>query len=282
MCYYIVMFIDIHAHLNNEKLIEDIDNIILRANDQNVKKIVCVGSDYESSILAINLAKKYNNIYAIIGVHPHDCFVFNKKMEDLILSAVQNKKIIAIGEIGLDFNDIEYQIVKAEARNPKLNLTKEIFIKKQREVFLKQIELAYQVKLPIVIHMRDATNETLQILETNKSLIKNGGIFHCYNGSLEITKRIFDLGFYVSIGGTITFKNSKMSEILKMIGIDRVMLETDCPYLSPEPFRGKINEPKNISIIADRIAQIVDKNIKEVESVTTENCYKVFQKLKND
>lgn len=275
------MFIDIHAHLNDERLIADVDNIILRANEQNVGKIVCVGSDYESSILAISLSKKYKNVYATVGIHPYDCFMFDKKMEDLILSVSKNKKVIAIGEIGLDFNDIQYQIDQAKLKNPKLDLTEEIFKNKQKEIFLKQIELAHKISLPIIIHMRESTNETLQILENNKSLIKNGGIFHCYNGSLEITKKIFNLGFYISIGGTITFKNSKMQEILKEIGIEKVMLETDCPYLSPEPFRGKINEPKNISIIANKIAIITNKSIDYVEKTTTQNCYTVFEKLKD-
>lgn len=275
------MFIDIHAHLNDERLIADVDNIILRANEQNVGKIVCVGSDYESSILAISLSKKYKNVYATVGIHPYDCFMFDKKIEDLILSVSKNKKVIAIGEIGLDFNDIQYQIDQAKLKNPKLDLTEEIFKNKQKEIFLKQIELAHKISLPIIIHMRESTNETLQILENNKSLIKNGGIFHCYNGSLEITKKIFNLGFYISIGGTITFKNSKMQEILKEIGIEKVMLETDCPYLSPEPFRGKINEPKNISIIANKIAIITNKSIDYVEKTTTQNCYTVFEKLKD-
>lgn len=275
------MFIDIHAHLNDERLIADVDNIILRASEQNVGKIVCVGSDYDSSILAISLAEKYKNVYAAVGIHPYDCFMFDKKMEDLILSVSKNKKVIAIGEIGLDFNDIQYQINQAKLKNPKLDLTEEIFKNKQKEIFLKQIELAHKISLPIVIHMREATNETLQILENNKYLIKNGGIFHCYNGSLETTKRIFNLGFYISIGGTITFKNSKMQEILKEIGIEKVMLETDCPYLSPEPFRGKINEPKNISIIANKIATIINENVDYVEKTTTQNCCTVFKKLKD-
>jgi TatD DNase family protein len=278
------MFIDIHAHLNDERLIEDVENVILRATEQNVGKIVCVGSDYEASVLAVKLADKYKNVYATVGVHPYDCFFFDKKMEDLILLASKNKKVIAIGEIGLDFNDVEHQILEAKEKNPNLNLTKEIFIEKQKEIFLKQMQLANQVNLPIMIHMRDATKDTLNLLENTeegKLAMKNGGIFHCYNGSLETTKRIFDLGFYISIGGTITFKNSKMVEVLKAIGIEKVMLETDCPYLSPEPFRGKTNEPKNIPLIAEKIASIINQPVEYVEEVTTNNCYKVFNNLKD-
>lgn len=278
------MFIDIHAHLNDEKLIDNVENIILRAREKGVAKIVCVGTDYQSSVSAIALADKYESVYATVGVHPYDCFFFDKKMKNLILSSVKNKKVIAIGEIGLDFNDVEYQIKEAILKNPKLkDITKEKFIEKQKEVFIEQVKLSCQVELPIVIHMRESTNETLQILEENKNLIQKGGIFHCYNGSLETTKRIFDLGFYISIGGAITFKNSKiMPEVLKELGVERVMLETDCPYLSPEPFRGRINEPANIPVIAKKIAEITNIRLDEVEKFTTENCYKIFSRLKGD
>lgn len=278
------MFIDIHAHLNDERLIKDVEDIILRASDEGVAKIVCVGADYESSVSAVALADKYKNVYASVGVHPYDCFSFDKKMENLILSSEKNGKIIAIGEIGLDFNDIEYQIREAVSKNPKLNeVTRQEFMKKQKEVFLKQLSLASEVNLPVMIHMREATNETISILEENKNLISKGGLFHCYSGSLETTKRIFNLGFYISVGGAITFKNSKiMPEVLKEIGVSRLMLETDCPYLSPEPFRGKVNEPKNIPIIASKVASITNIDLGEVKRITTENCYKVFSKLKGD
>jgi TatD DNase family protein len=280
------MFIDIHAHINDEKLINDIDNVLLRAKEAGVEKIVCVGADYESSKTAVELADKYQNVYATVGIHPNECFEFDKKMGQLIVDSAKNKKVVAIGEIGLDFYDLDYQINEAKQRNPKLEITtKEQFIAKQKEIFIEQIELANRVGLPIMIHMREATGETLQILEDAKKegLIKNGGLLHCYNGSLETTKRVFELDFYISLGGALTFKNSKtMPEIIKQIGIDRVCLETDCPYLSPEPFRGKINEPKNVVLVAEKLATITMKGLNEIEKTTTENCYAVFPRLKND
>ena len=278
------MFIDIHAHLNDERLISDVENVILRAKEQGVGKIVCAGSDYNSSKIAVELANKNKNVYATVGLHPQNCIEFDKKMEKFIIDSAKNQKVVAVGEIGLDFYDLEYQIREEKKRNPNFEgISYEELREKQKEIFIKQIKLANKVGLPIMIHMRDATEQTIRILEENKNLLEKGGLLHCYSGSLETTKKIFDLGFYVSIGGSITFKNARvMPEVLKEVGIERVCLETDCPYLSPEPFRGRTNEPKNIPLIAEKIAQITNKNIKDVEDVTTENCYKVFPRLKND
>lgn len=270
------MFIDTHAHLNDDRLINNVEQIIERAKAQKVNKIVCVGSNLKESKTAVKLAQQFDNVYATVGVHPHHCLEFNVEMENLILSAKNNKKIVAIGEIGLDYYDLDYQISKYG----KKDITEKEFINKQKEVFLKQIELADKINLPVMIHMREATADTLSILEENKDKLKAGGIMHCYNGSLETTKRVFDLGLYISIGGAITFKNAKvMPEVLKKIGLSKVLLETDCPYLSPEPYRGKINEPANIPIIATKISELTNTTVDEVAKKTTENCYKVLGRL---
>ncbi len=271
------MFIDIHSHPNDEKLINRVEEIIHNAQSVGVQKIVCVGYDYASSLKAIELSQKFKNIYATVGLHPNNCFEFDEKMENLILSSAKNPKIVAIGEIGLDYYDIPYQLKEAN-----LNISEEKFIERQKEIFTKQIELANKINLPIMIHMRDTTEDTIKILENNKSILKNGGLFHCYNGSLETTEKIFKLGFYISLGGAITFKNSKnMPEVLKKIGLTHVCLETDSPYLSPEPFRGQLNEPKNISLVAQKISEILNKNVSEIEEITTKSCYTVFNKLKD-
>lgn len=271
------MFIDIHSHLNDEKLVNNIEEVISNAKNAEVEKIVCVGCDYASSLKAIELSEKFKNVYATIGLHPNNCFEFNEKMKNLILSSKTNSKIVAIGEIGLDYYDIPYQL-----KEVNLNVSEQEFIQKQKEVFIKQIELANKINLPIMIHMRDATEDTIKILENNRNILKNGGLLHCYNGSLETTEKIFKLGFYISLGGAITFKNSKiMPEVLKKIGLNRVCLETDSPYLSPEPFRGKINEPKNIPLVARKISEILNKNISEIEEITTKNCYTVFDRLRS-
>jgi TatD DNase family protein len=315
------MFVDIHAHLNNPNLVEDIEEVLARAKEAGVGKIVCVGSDFETSVKAIELSKKYIEVYASVGCHPHACLSFNKQMAELIYSAKNNKKVVAIGEIGLDYYNLDLQIAElSDLELDKINkeesvekqkegpirqvedtkrnssfkeiseeqttfkgISKEQFVEKQKEVFQKQLELANEIGLPVMIHMRDATSDTLNILESayKNGLLKNGGLLHCYSGSAETAKRVFDLGFYISLGGAITFKNSRnMPDVLREIGLERVTLETDCPYLSPEPFRGKRNEPSNIPLIGNKIAQILDMNVKDVELTTTKNCYKVFLRLK--
>lgn len=276
------MFIDIHSHINNEAFENEIEEVITRAKENKVEKIVCVGCDMQSSIDAINLANKFDNVYAVVGFHPNSAYEYDDKAENLILTAETNKKIVAIGEIGLDFYNLPWQIENAKKINPNLkDLNEQDFILKQKEIFLKQIKLANKLNLPIMIHMRDATNETLKILEENKNLLSAGGVMHCFNGSIETTRRVFNLGLYISIGGSITFKNSRiMPEVLEEIGLERVTLETDCPYLCPEPFRGTRNEPKNIPLIAKKIAQLTYSSLEEVEKITTQNALNAFPRMK--
>ena len=275
------MFIDVHSHINNEVFEKNVEEVIARAKSVGVEKIICVGCELASSLCAISLAEKFDCVYAAVGLHPNAAFEFNEDVEKVILSAKENKKIVAIGEIGLDFYNLEWQIDQAKKKDLSLgNISKEEFIEKQKEIFIKQIKLAAQVNLPIMIHMRDATNETLKILEENRALLNFGGLMHCFNGSIETTMRVFNLGFYISLGGAITFKNSRnMPEVLEKIGLDRLTLETDCPYLSPEPYRGKQNEPKNIPLIAEKISQLTFSSVEEVERKTTENALKVFPRL---
>lgn len=276
------MFIDIHAHLNKAELLENAEEIIARAKAVGVEKIVCVGYDYDTSSAAVDLSKKYKEIYAAVGIHPHHCFEFDDKMEKLILSAKDNKKIVAIGEIGLDYYNLDYQTQQAKAKNLKLKeITTDDMVKKQKQIFLKQLALANQTGLPIMIHMRDSASDTLKIMEGNKLLLSNSGLLHCYSGSVETANRFFDLGFYISVGGAITFKNSRnMPAVLREIGLKKITLETDCPFLAPEPYRGKRNEPANIPLIAKKISEILELKIEEVEKITTENCYRVFSRLK--
>ena len=275
------MFIDIHSHINNEKFENEIEDVISRAKEANVGKIVCVGCDVSSCKTALELAEKFENVYASIGIHPNNVLEYNQEVETLLRSAKENKKVVAIGEIGLDYYDLDWQLEQIGIEFPNIEISKEDFVAKQKEIFIKQLELAKEIGLPIMIHMRDATSDTLKILEENSSFVENGGLLHCYSGSFETTMRVFNLGLFVSIGGAITFKNSRiMPEVLEEVGIDRVTLETDCPYLCPEPFRGKRNEPKNIPLIANRIASITGLPIEEVERKTTENAFKVFPRLK--
>lgn len=276
------MYIDIHAHLNNDKLYEDAENVVLRAKNNKVGKIVNASYDRQSIERALILAERFENAYANLGVHPHSAFEYDNETEELMLNNKDNQKVIAIGEIGLDYYDLETQIAYIKEHCPEVEkLTEEIVKQKQKEIFIKQIELAEKMELPIVVHSRDATNETLEIIKANKDKLKFGGLIHCFSGSAEIAREYFKLGFYISVGGSITFKNARnIPDVVRQMGIDHVILETDCPYLSPEPFRGKINEPKNVPIVAEKIADILDIPYSEVENTTTNNALKLFSRLR--
>lgn len=276
------MFIDIHAHINDSKLIDDVDNVIDRANKAGVKYIVNATCDVKSIKETLELAKKYENVYATLGIHPQAIFEYDDEIEELIYSNKNNQKVIGIGEIGLDYHDMETQIAYIKQDYPQYeNITEEEVKNKQKEVFIKQIELASKMNLPIVVHSRDATADTLEIIKSNINLLKNKGLIHCFSGSVEVAKEYFKMGFYISVGGSITFKNARcIPDVIRECGIDNVMLETDCPYLSPEPYRGKINEPKNVVLVSDKIAEILDINYRQVEEKTTENAFALFGRLK--
>lgn len=276
------MFIDIHAHINDSKLIDDVDNVIDRANKAGVKYIVNATCDVKSIKETLELVKKYENVYATLGIHPQAIFEYDDEIEELIYSNKNNQKVIGIGEIGLDYHDMETQIAYIKKDYPQYeNITEEEVKNKQKEVFIKQIELASKMNLPIVVHSRDATADTLEIIKSNINLLKNKGLIHCFSGSVEVAKEYFKMGFYISVGGSITFKNARcIPDVIRECGIDNVMLETDCPYLSPEPYRGKINEPKNVVLVSDKIAEILDINYRQVEEKTTENAFALFGRLK--
>ena len=257
------MFIDTHAHLNDAKLLPDVNGVIFRAKEFNVERIVNAGCDLASSQKGIELADKYKEVYACIGVHPENAKCFDNQIENFLMENGEREKVIAIGEIGIDYHYEGYD--------------KEL----QKKVFIRQLEIANELKLPVVIHSRDATGDMLEILKNNSNLLKYGGLMHCFNGSLETLKEVLKLGLKVSFGGAITFKNSKNApELIKNIPLESFTLETDCPYLCPEPFRGKINEPKNIPLIAQKIADILNKNVSEIEKITTLNAKNLFKKLK--
>ena len=251
--------IDTHAHLQDEKF-NNVEKIISNAKNSNVNKIVCASSSTKTSIQAVEIASKFDNVFATVGVHPEEASEWNEQTKDTIKKLAQNKKGVAIGEIGLDYY---YEFCPKD---------------KQKEVFLQQIYLANKLKLPIVVHTRDASGDTMQIIRQNLSLLKNGVVIHCYSMSLEILKEIMNFGFYISLGGAITFKNAKnLLEIVKLVNINQLMLETDCPYMSPEPYRGQINEPKNVEFVAKKIAQIKGLSYEDVAKITTENAERFFK-----
>lgn len=252
------MFVDVHAHIIDEKF-ENPNKVVETANFFGVEKIISAGSNYETSLKSNEFARKTRGVFSTVGVHPEDCDEF-ESVEEQIEELAKNEKVVAIGEIGLDYH---YE-----------NHDKE----KQKQVFLKQIILADKLSLPIVIHSRDAMADTMEILKSNKDKFKKGGIFHCYSGSVEEAKEILKLGFSFSFGGVCTFKNAKrVVDVINFLPIENIMLETDCPYLSPEPHRGEINEPKNIPFIAKKIALIKGLSLEEVAKITTKNAERMFK-----
>ena len=257
------MLIDIHAHLTDDKYLNEVQDVILRAKEFGLERIVTCGSDYQSSKKAVELANNNDIVYAVIGVHPEDVAYFNSEVESFLRDNSKNEKVIAIGEIGLDYH--------YEGFNKEL----------QKEVFLKQLKLASEVGLPVVIHSRDATGDMLEILKSNKNLLSNGGIMHCFSGSVETLREVINLGLSVSFGGAITFKNSRNAkELILNVPTNKFVLETDCPYLCPEPFRGQRNEPKNVCLVAKKVAEILELSEEEVADITTQNAKNIFKKLK--
>lgn len=248
------MFIDTHCHLSSDYY-NDIDKVVNESKEAGIDKIVISGCEETEINSSINYIKKYDNVYATIGYHPSECSKINNELlNNLQTQITENKKIVGIGEIGLD-----YHYGKEDE-----NL--------QKDIFEKQLQLAQKLELPVVIHSRDATLDTINILKKYK--LK--GIIHCFSGSLETAKIYINMGYYIGIGGVITFKNSKLDKVVEAIDLKNIVLETDSPYLTPEPFRGKKNSSKYIPIIAQKIANIKNVDIEEVSRITLENTYKLF------
>ena len=256
-------FFDSHSHYNDEKFDLDREEIINKTREDGITKFICAGYDISSSKFSVQISNKYHFIYSICGVSPNDV-PQDEKQIDKIVSEIENliikdtnKKIVAVGEIGLD-----YYWNKEN---------KEI----QKLLFKKQIELANKYKLPIVIHTREAIEDTIQMLKDNNVIKK--GIFHCCPLNRELVKQALKLGFNISFAGPITFKNSKnASEIIDMVPLDKILIETDSPYLSPEPKRGTRNDSRNVKHIAEKIAAIKGISVEEVAKITYENAKKIF------
>ena len=253
------MFIDIHAHLNDERLLCQIEQVVAKANQNKVEKIICVGCDLKTSQKAVELAKMFENVFACIGIHPE----YASKMQDndleIIKELANNKKVVAIGEIGLDYH---YEGFEKE---------------KQIALFEKQIILADSLNLPIQIHSRDATGDTLSVLNRNREYLKHGGVFHCYSGSVETMREVVALGFKISFGGVLTFKNARsLLDVAREIPLEAVLFETDCPYLAPTPHRGETNEPKNVIFVAQKFADIRGLGLEEIEKIAEKNTFEVF------
>lgn len=255
-----IKFFDSHAHINLQHYDNDRDEIIKKIFGSGVDKIVIPGVDMETISSALKLAEKYpDNIYTGIGFHPTDSIKWDTTTLNTLKELSKNKSVVAIGEIGLDYY---------WDTSPK---------ELQHEIFITQIELAKELNLPVIIHTRDSHEDTLKILKENNAG-KTGGIFHCFSGDSDFAKQCIDIGFYISFAGNITFKNAqKLRDAAKEIPLERILIETDSPYLTPMPDRGKRNDPSYVRFIAQQIADIKGLSLEEVATQTYKNALSVFK-----
>lgn len=249
------MLFDSHAHLDDEAFSSDRYEIIENLSKNGVSDFINIGSSMETSRFSIELADKYSFIYAAVGVHPSEC----KNMTDDDLLSLEkwlsDKKCVALGEIGLDYY---YEGPEKEV---------------QRHWFEKQCLLAKKLDKPVIIHDRDAHEECFEMVKK----CGNRGVFHCFSSSAEMAKRLLDIGFYISFTGVLTFKNAKKTvEAAAAVPLDRILIETDCPYMSPEPLRGTRNEPKNVYYTAKKLAEIKGVSVEEIAEITAENTRRLF------
>lgn len=252
------MLFDTHAHYYDEQFQHDLPEAISRAIQNGVGYILTASSDVASSVENVSLAQKYDIFYTAVGVHPHNAADLNNSIISALADFAAYPKVVAIGEIGLDYF---YDNSPREA---------------QKIWFAKQISLARNVKLPIIVHDRDAHEDTVNILRSENAK-EVGGVLHCYSGSVEMAGQILDMGFMISIAGPVTFKNAKkLIEVVKYVPDDMLLIETDSPYLTPEPYRGKRNESANVKLIAEKIAKIKGRSLEYISEVTTSNAMRLF------
>lgn len=254
--------IDSHAHLNDPAFASDLAEAVARAKDVGVHTVINVGYDLPSSRRAVELTNAYPGLWAVVGVHPHDAKTWSPQVRAAIKELAKHPKVVAIGEAGLDYY---YD------NSPR---------DQQREVFREQLSLAKEVGLGVVIHSREATQDTLEIV---REFPQVSCLLHCYSGSWETAQIYQDMGHYFSFGGPITFNNAnRLREVVAKIPLDRVLLETDCPYLTPHPHRGKRNEPAYLVHTAEKLGEIYGRTTEEIARVTEENTRRFFSLLKED
>lgn len=251
------MLTDAHAHLN-DKVYED--NSFFSTFEENGVGIIVNGAwDVDSSLKACRLAEAYPNFYFTAGIHPHNAQDAKEGDLDIIKELSSHEKCVAIGEIGLDYH---YDLSPRDV---------------QKEYFERQIDLAHSLNMPVVLHLRECYQDANEIILRNKDKFANGVLLHCYSGSTELARDVYNkLGFYYSFGGAITFKNAKKGDTLRAIPLDRILLETDCPYMTPVPKRGQVNSPLNLYLIRDKMAEELSLTAEEIERITEDNLKRFY------
>ena len=247
------MYIDTHCHLSLEDY-DDIDLVIKENRENGIDKIIISGYSRDTIKESLDLIDKYSDVYATIGYHPSEADITSDEDLSLLEEQIKHKKVVGIGEIGLDYH------YGSDNKD------------KQIELFRKQMELASKYKLPVVIHSRDAVEDTINILKEYDVV----GDMHCFSGSIETARIYIKMGYKLGIGGVVTFKNSNLYKVVESVGLENIILETDAPYLTPEPFRGKKNSSKYLPYIAEKIANILNISVEEVAKITSENAMSLF------
>lgn len=251
---------DTHCHLNHEDLFNRLDEVLESAKKVGVEKILVVGWDKKSSLKAIELAEQYDFIYAAIGFHPTELDGVTEEDFNELMSNIDNPKVVAVGEIGLDYHWV---------KDPQER-------ENQKKWFIKQINFANLHKKPISVHNREAFEDCLKILKEHKP--EYSGVMHCYSGSVELLSEVLKLNMYIGLDGPLTFTNAKTpKEVCEKVPLDRLLLETDAPYLAPHPLRGTVNEPKNISLVLDEVTRIKELSKKHISDVIFENSCRLFK-----
>lgn len=255
------MVVDTHVHLDNEKFMDDLDEVLERAREGGVERFIIPGADPASLKRAISIAEKNSDVYFGVGVHPYDMDSYN---EDDFSAVIGHEKCVAIGECGLDYFRLEGTDEEKKAEKIR-----------QKEIFIAQIEIAKKYKKPLIVHIRDASRDSKEILLKHNAG-EVGGVLHCYNADEELLSLAKE-GFYFGIGGVLTFSNAKkLIHVLPKIPLDKLLIETDAPYLTPTPHRGKRNEPLYTQLVVKKIAHILEISEQKVEEITTRNALKLF------
>lgn len=249
--------IDTHAHLDFPQFAHDRAEVIRRAQEVGVAAIINVGVDLKSSLASVRLAEEHQGVYAVVGIHPHDAAGATEQAFAELWSLVQHPKVVAVGEIGLDYY---------RDHSPR---------EVQRRVFRRLLALAVEADLPVIIHTRQAWDDVLGIVRELVGM-KGRGVFHCFSGGAHEAQQVLEVGFHVSFTGVLTFKNARAAEVLPRVPLSRLLLETDCPYMAPEPHRGKRNEPAYVHLIAQKAGEILHLPLAEVARTTTHNARLLF------
>ena len=254
--------IDTHLHLDDERLRDSVDEIYNAFAQHGIEFVINNSCDLQTMLAGVELANRYEKIFATVGTHPHESKHFNAEFAQKMTQLAANPKVVAVGEIGLDyFYDLSDRAT-------------------QRDVFAQQLEIADKLHLPVTLHVRDAYGDAWDVLRAEKRHLNNGVLWHCYSGSAEFARQAAREGHYFAFGGAITFKNAKKEEVFAQVPIEQVLSETDSPYMSPEPLRGRTNTPLNVPIIVNKMASLYGVSVEQMEAQIRDNALRFFPKIK--